>query len=225
MLLRQPRAELLVFRARTNPSPRYGDPERALVADLRAAGADVRTVWELAAAKWYPVAVADVLVSHLRRTSDPYVVRGIARALTAPFAPARAYAALLAKLASLRKCGALKDPDVARALGAAIAKHARPRDFEELFACVRDPACEEARIPLLYRILGWNIACVAPKLMPLLADAQLRPTIVRALGRLRYEPALPCIETLLSSPDATERGAAQRALRDFVRAPNRDADS
>jgi hypothetical protein len=203
---------------RTLPTPHLTDAERRLVEDLRAAGADVRTVWELAAATWYPSTVVDVLIEHLARVDDPYVVRGIAGALTVPCAGKRAYVALIAKLIAVCRSGSLSDLKLAYALGTGIARQARLHDLDELLTYIRDPAFGPARIPLLNRVASWNMPSTGAALMPLLADAELRPTVIRALGRLRVRAALPCIETLLSATDAGERAAAQRALRDFRRA-------
>ncbi len=194
------------------------EAERDLVADLRAAGADVQTVWELSAATWYPSAVVDVLIEHLARADDPYVVRGIAGALTVPCAGKRAYVALLAKLDSVRVSGGLDDLKLAYALGTGIARHARIHDLDELLTYIRDPAFGPARLPLLNRVVSWNMPSIGAALLPLISDAELRPTVVRALGRLRVRAAEPCIETLLSAPDASERAVAQRALRDLRRA-------
>jgi hypothetical protein len=198
------------------------DPERRVVADLNDAGVTVRTVWELAAARWYPAAAVTVLAEHLARTQDRYLIRTLARALAAPHAGRRAYVELVAKLESLRGSNDLAEGELAEALGRGIARHARRWDLEELLRFVRDAEYGAARIPLLERIAGWRMPGIEPDLLALLSDQQLRPSAVGLLGRMRVTEALPCIRALLTGGDARERGAAQRALRFFTGLPPQD---
>ena len=209
MVLRFTRARTQLSRS---PDP---DPERQLLVDLRLAGAEVGTVWELAATDWYPIPVLRVLIDHLARAEDPYIIRGIAQALKVRCGGRRAYVALVAKLTALRRRGDLDDRNLAEVLGHAVARHAERWDLEELLEYVRDPAFGAARIPLLNRVASWKQPSVIPDIMALISDIELRPTVICVLGRLQAKEALPCIRALLSAPDVHARGAAQRALRRF----------
>jgi hypothetical protein len=192
------------------------------VADLRDAGVDVRTVWELAASRWYPAAAVEVLAEHLARAQDRYLIRTIARALAAPHAGRRAYVELVAKLEALRGSNDLDEGELAEAIGRGIARHARRWDLDELLRLVRDPDYGAARVPLLDRIASFKVPGIEPDLIALLSDQQLRPFAVSLLGRMRVAEALPCIRALLTTGDARERTAAERALRFFTGIPSQD---
>ncbi|MDZ7578225.1 MAG: hypothetical protein U0904_08645 [Candidatus Nanopelagicales bacterium] len=109
------------------------EAERPIVADLRAVGVEVDSVWDLVnTAEPYPDALP-VLLDHLERDYPDRVREGIARALAVK--PAAAFWDRLKALYVAPETG----PNTAMGLAAALAVTATEQTFDDLVELIKDP--------------------------------------------------------------------------------------
>jgi hypothetical protein len=121
------------------------DAEAAILADLRSAGVDVRTVWDLVNAKEDDPRAVPVLLRHLDGDYPRNVLVGIARALATPHAKA-AWSTLLSRFATT---SALDEPELKDALACALAATAGDDQLSEVVGLIKNAIHGEARLFLL----------------------------------------------------------------------------
>lgn len=116
--------------------------EMPLIADLRAAGYDVTSVWDLVNSSRNYAEAIPLLLSHLARSYSSSIREGIARALGAASVIDH-WAELLDRYKSE------DDPRVKDGLAAALAAIADDSEIDSVLALVRDPTNGPSRLLLL----------------------------------------------------------------------------
>lgn len=109
-----------------------------LVADLREAGIEVKSVWDLVSSPNVYDSVLPILVDHLQREYPPRIIEGIARALAVPNAH-------FAWDTVVRLYRESREYDVRSGLGVTISAIARKENLPEVIEIVRDRSNGETR--------------------------------------------------------------------------------
>ena len=126
---------------------KWREAERPIVEDLRGAGVEVDSVWDLVnTAEPYPTALP-VLMEHLERGGYPdRVLEGAARALAVK--PAVVYWDRLRELYS-RASG----PDATEGLAVALAAAAEPEHLDALLKLLHEPSLGHTRVHFIRSVL------------------------------------------------------------------------
>lgn len=150
--------------------------ESSVVAELRCAGFDVQSIWDLAPRDGYAEAVP-ILIHHLPDGELPSEVReAIARVLATP--EARPYWKQLSSLYLHEDDGRVKD-----GLAVALAASADLRNPQGLVDLLRDPSLGSSRVLLLGALDRMNEDIRAALLIELVHDPQLTEEVRRLQGR------------------------------------------
>jgi hypothetical protein len=120
----------------------YARAEAPVVQELRGAGAQISSIWDLVNTKASYPELLPILVNHLQRPYPDAVREGIARALALP--EARFAWHLLVRLYRQEPEGQVK-----HALALAVGNSAGAQELEELIRLARDPQLGESRLLLL----------------------------------------------------------------------------
>ena len=161
--------------------------EQPLLSDLRAAGVDATSVWDLVnTTRPYPTGVP-VLLEHFSRDYPPTIREGIARALAVPEA-SWAWQELLS-LFMREPVGWQPDAggqrDVRAALAIALAGAATESVAEQLAALLEDSSLGKYRLPWVRPLSQSSNPTVRRALEGLRTDPDLRRELRTVLGRPR----------------------------------------
>ena len=171
--------------ARRLADEQYARDEAPVVADLHAAGVQVRSVWDMVNSKASFAAAMPILLEHLRRPYPVAVREGIARAMGEP--AARFAWPELKSMFEQEQNQRVKD-----GLAVALANSAGPDEFEDLLGLVGNRDLGPARVLLLSAIDRSRDPRVQNVLEELKADEAIRPGVMDLLKkRSRRKPKKP----------------------------------
>ncbi len=151
--------------------------EEPVVAELRAAGCDVESVWDLVNTGGTYTQALPVLLKHLTRPYPPPILAGIARALAVPESGHGWQ--LLTTLFAEQDNEQVKD-----GLAVAIAKAAADAVIDDVIALVRDPRHGPSRLLLLSALARSRLPQARAALFELQEDSVLAKEIRVILRRL-----------------------------------------
>lgn len=153
--------------------------EAPIVADLKAAGVDVGSAWDIVNRKEsFPLAMP-VLRKHLELNYPPKVREGIARAMSD--SAARPYWSDLVALYRREADGPVKD-----ALAIALCGAAGAEQFDELISLSLDPANGPSRVALIWALeRRVPVEQAEPVLLSLAKDPATRPQAETSLKIVR----------------------------------------
>jgi hypothetical protein len=153
--------------------------EAPLIRELRAAGIEVESAWDLVnTSEPYPAALP-ILAAHLQRSYPPAVREGIARALAV--APAKSQWEVLVRLYASEKEARVKD-----GLAVAIAAAADDEVIDQVIALARNQDHGESRLLLLSAFARSRDEHARRALAELEADPQLRREVRAILRRTKH---------------------------------------
>jgi len=156
----------------------YARAETPLVEELRAAGVNVGSVWDLVnTANTYPQSLP-ILLNHLHRAYPDAIRDGIARALAVP--SAKFAWSVLVKLFRQEQGKRTKD-----GLAVAISNIADDGVIDELIALARDVEHGESRLLLLSALERSQLPRARKALMELGVDPQLQKEVQIILRRVK----------------------------------------
>lgn len=159
--------------------------EAPLVDELRAAGEQVDSVWELVTTSGASPKAVPILLAHLARPYPAAIREGIARALAVPETKAAGWAVITELYLTEA------EPRVRNGLAAAIAAAADDQVIGEVVALARDPRHGPSRVLLLRALEHSADARARDALADLDADPELTrevQAIQRRLKRANRQP-------------------------------------
>lgn len=149
--------------------------EQPLVHDLRIAGCEVESVWDLVGSKdRYPQAIT-VLLAHLERDYPSKIREGIARALSVPVLDREEWEIVRSHF--VRE----QDEEAKWALALAVATNAREDDREQLIELVNDPSNGKGRSALAEALFRFRNERADAVLLCLKSDPEIGMSIERLL--------------------------------------------
>ncbi|MBO0803286.1 MAG: hypothetical protein J2P25_09475 [Nocardiopsaceae bacterium] len=192
------------------------DTPTELLADLRDAGCEVASIWDLVNAKYQYKNAIPVLIDWLENLDSrvPDVGRaklreGLTRALTVRAARPAAIPVLLREF---KAPPSQTDPGARWAVGNALSVVADDSVFDELAALVRERSYGTAPQMVVLSLGRSKNPAAGSLLVSLLDDDDVLLQALSALGRLKPAGARPAVEKLLDHPRAPVRKAAKQAL-------------
>jgi hypothetical protein len=174
--LRQIELERLAMEAETRAD------EESLVSDLRQAGVDVNSVWDVVNSPATDPAAVPVLVNHLGVSHGPRIREGIVRALTTPAARGIATELLLDEFLEMTD-----DTEFKWLLGAAIAETATTDVIPKLIEILRDRSHGRSREMLVLALQHLPAQDVRPLLADLVHDPELSKSVRKLMNRHKDE--------------------------------------
>ncbi|MDP9383824.1 MAG: HEAT repeat domain-containing protein [Actinomycetota bacterium] len=198
--------------------PAFEAAERAVVEDLRKAGLEVRSVYDLFGDLDYRAQVP-VLVDWLGRTDDVYLKEMLVRAMGMPWAKPAAIEPLFAEFRNLERS------DVYRwAAGNAIDMlHLGRSAADELIELALDRRYGRARKMVVEALGRTGSPEALEPLVSLLDDDQVAGHATVGLRRLGMVESRPHLERMLDHPQDWVRAEAKRGLRKLDKRFGNDA--
>ncbi len=198
--------------------PAFEEAERAVVEDLRKAGLEVRSVYDLLGDLDYRAQVP-VLVDWLGRTDDVYLKEILVRALGMPWTKPTSIEPLFAEFRNLER------PDEYRwAAGNAIdSLHLGRSAADELIELALDRRYGRARKMVVEALGRTGSPKALEALVSLLDDDQVAGHATAGLRRLGMVETRPHLERMLGHPQDWVRNEAKRGLRKLDKRFGNDA--
>jgi hypothetical protein len=182
------------------------EDETELCADLRAAGRDVKTLWELVNEPINDITVVKVLLSHVTKVRHLRTKEGIVRALTVPAAKGMVETALVEEF------GKTTSPALRWAIGSALEFHMTKELLPEVLDLI-SKSDEQSRQMLILALAKVPDARSVEALKQLLATGENVGHAIVALGKLRERSARALIRPQLTSKNAWIASEAKKALQ------------
>ena len=174
---------------------------------LRFSGAHVSSIFDLVNTRSPYPHLIDALIQVLPTVEELWIREGVIRALTVKEARGKAGPVLIAEFRN----PAL--PDTYRwAVGNALSVVATPELFEEIASLLVNREFGTSRQMLPAALVRAGKRRAEAVLLPLLAEPDILPTVIRELGKLRSKAALPQIRKLTSHEKTLVRSEARKAL-------------
>ncbi len=191
----------------------YNSQENELVCKaLKAAGVEVKSVYDLVNSKnSYPEAIS-VLLEMLNRVKSDRMIEGIARALTVREATGIALNPLVELFRNYTPLTPSQEA-TKWAIGNAISEIADDSSFEEILELARDARHGRARQMLPRSLSRMRNPHVVDLLISFLDEDDLRGQAIWSLGKLRAEKARAAIEGFKNDTNPSIRKEAAKALR------------
>ncbi len=157
------------------------EEEKPIVADLRHAGLDVQSVWDLVNWRGPPYdAAIPVLLKHLPIYYSDRLAEGIARALSRPYARAASWEAVLSLFRTEPQIPGAGFKD---ALALALSGMAKSKDIEVLMELFRDKSHGGCRVFFISKIARSKHKDAMPTLARHLDDPSVRNGVEDAIKR------------------------------------------
>lgn len=186
--------------------------EEPILADLSAAGYNVRSLTELRGSGARYKAAIPILLRWLPRVTDRRVLDELVRTLSVPWAKPAATQPLIDRFREIDKA---TDPDgfgVRWTIGNALEVVFDDSSFDDLETIARDKSFENARQMVVIGFGKSKRPEAVHVLLDLLSDPQVDGHAVKALGKLKAPEAKAALESKLQDPRAWVRTAAKAAL-------------
>jgi HEAT repeat protein len=188
------------------------EEDQRVVAQLRQAGLNVSSVWDLVHTADDYTDAAPVLATMLSRTADYEVKEGIVRALSLKTFRAAAFEALVSALEELFDDATPRADTLKWAIGNALSVQATRDDGETLTTLLRRQEAGGARQMIALAIGRIKYRAAASVLVRLLEDPQVAAQAASALGKINAHEAKDALLRLLRTAKGLAKKEAEKAL-------------
>jgi HEAT repeat protein len=188
------------------------EQDQRVVAQLRQAGLDVSSVWDLVHTADDYTDAAPVLATMLSRTADCEVKEGIVRALSLKAFRAAAFEAFVSALEELFDDATPQADTLKWAIGNALSVQATRDDGETLTTLLRRQEAGGARQMIALAIGRIKYRAAASVLVRLLQDPQVAAQAASALGKINAHEAIDALSQLSRTAKGLAKKEAEKAL-------------